>query len=225
MININKEEVLQYLEQSIILNLYKKDAISKFNFELNQAITNLYDDFNPDYVEVVKPKPFFLDQASLEELNEIYKITALNVCQKLGLNLIENPSANYHAEKNDYVLMTHQYDSLPSNINNNIELKIKAVKDVHDHASSLTKPFENAAGGLLLFFNIEKRPALHRSLSSLFKSKEYCKIATDSILFGLGSESQFDDIKNSIQPDLLSNITPLNIVDLKLNNTKKLKFG
>jgi hypothetical protein len=225
MINIEQQQIIDYLEQSIILNLYQKDAISKFRFNLNNAITDAYTDFNPDYLEVVKPKPFFIDQASLEELQELYKTTAINVCQKFGLNFVENPSNNYIPKENDYLLVTYKYDPVPKDITTNIPLQLKMLDEITKHSLSLADPFEKAVGGVILFFNIEKKPSMHRSLINLFKENKYASISTENVLFGISSEQSFNSIKNNIKPDLLKLITPINVIDLKPNHTKKLKLG
>jgi hypothetical protein len=223
MINIEQQQVIDYLEQSIILTLYKKDAISKFRFDLNNAIIDVYTDFNPDYFEVVKPKPFLLEKASLEDLTDLYKSVAINVCNKFGLNFIENPSNNYIPKQNDYVLITHDYQPIPQDVN--MQLRVEMLNDLLEHSMSLADPFKTAVGGLILFSNIEIRPSMHRSLTNLFKEKKYSSVSTENILFGISSEQSFDSIKKNIKPDLLKLINPINVTDLKPTNTRKLKVG
>jgi len=234
MININKEEILEYLEQSIILSLYRRDPVTQFNYDLNNSIIDYFNkestvSFNPDHFEVIKPKPFFIENANLDNLNELYRITISKVCDKFHLNLVEDIKIGYLVKENDYLIVSHQYEPIFSDINNNIQAKIDFLAKTTHHSKSLVSSFENAAGGLVLFMNIENAPYIQTSLKALFNLEKYFSKPTENISFALSSDVSFESIKHRIQPSLLQCIMPIHINDMildhQVNNEKKLKFG
>ncbi len=230
MININKEEILEYLEQSLILGLYRKEPATQFHYDLNNSIINYFNEgFNPDHFEVVKPKPFLVENANIDNLDELYKNIISKICSKFSLNLVENPKQDYSVKENDYLLISHHYEQVPSDFNNNLQAKMDFLSKATSHSKSLTTPFDNAAGGLILFLNIENAPYIQNSLKALFRSDKYFSKSTENISFGLSTDTNFDSIKSRIQPALLEVIMPIHVNGMVLinkdNNDKKLKFG
>jgi hypothetical protein len=162
------KKAVEYLKHDILLSLYRKNPnkpehMAAFNIEINQKVAAVYEawyghKFNPKIHSKNKRIPMFLMGPPGQGKTASYHAAAAEVCEAMGLNLIDNVTDDYIPELNDFVFVTQEaagensaltYGGLPRAV----EVTINGVTEtvLKKAINYRFAVFKHCAGGVLLF--------------------------------------------------------------------------
>lgn len=161
------EQIENMLKINTLLSLYKNVESNEFDTNLNQKIKKVYKNwFNHDLeMEGYKAgKPTLI--INIEEVNKtnIFKQVLKEICEKLELNFVVNPSPSHEVRINDYIFINHD---MKPNENDNMNSETNKLKTSLTFVMAKSQEIKKAAGVSLVLdsFNLA-----HASVQALAQS-------------------------------------------------------
>ena len=181
----NAEQIENMLKINTLLSLYKPVEANELDTNLNQKIKKIHKNwFNHDLdMEGYKlGKPTLLINIEEEHKNNLFKSTLKEICEKLELNFVVNPSPSHEVRANDYIFITH--DMKPSE-NDNMNSETKKLQTALTFMLNKSQEIKKATGLALILENFNYA---HTSVQTLAQSvyQQVPKLNKNSYMAGTG---------------------------------------
>jgi len=164
------KDLIARIKNNILLSMYRFEPIvegdaekTEDNLRINKKIETLYEKkqgrkFNPKIFAKNHISPLFLFGPPGHGKTASYSVACREICDELGLRLVQDPDITYIPKKDDFLMVMHPTDGENSSITfggipKTEEIEINGVKrNVLKKALNFKFTlFGDVAGGLLLF--------------------------------------------------------------------------
>lgn len=150
------EQISNIVKINTLLSLYKNVEVSEFDTNLNNKIKKIYKawfdhDLEMEGYKLAKPTLLININDENKEIKEaVFKSVLKEICEKLDLNFVVNPSASHEVRINDYLFINHD---MQPNANDNMNSETKKLQTALTFILSKSGEIKKAAGLSIVFDN------------------------------------------------------------------------
>jgi hypothetical protein len=203
------DQITNIVKINTLLSLYKNVETNEFDTNLNQKIKKLYKawfdhDLDMEGYRVAKPTLLLnIDDENKEIKEATFKSVLKEVCEKLDLNFVVNPSASHEVRINDYLFINH--DMKPSS-NDNMNSETKKLQTALTFLLTKSSEIKKAAGLSIVLDNYN---LAHSSVQTITQGvyKQASTLNKNSYLAATGTLKQTPKENEEINDVSLSEAT------------------